>query len=57
MKQAPPAKDQDDGLVSLSVRVEPEIADRLKIVATAEDRTVAAVLRRLIRNHIDQAVA
>lgn len=57
MKQVPQTKDQDDGLVSLSVRVEPELADRLKIVATAEDRTVAAVLRRLIRNHIDQAAA
>lgn len=49
-------------LVSLSVRVEQDVADRFKVIADANDRPVAAHLRRLIKEHVglipeDKAVA
>jgi predicted DNA-binding protein len=49
MKQ--PARDPD--LVSLSVRVPRDLADRLKVIADDHDRPVAAHVRRLIKEHID----
>lgn len=44
-----------DNLVSLSVRVTPDMADELKLVADAADRPVAAEIRRLIRVRLDEA--
>ena len=40
-------------LVSLSVRVTRETADALKAIADREDRSIAAEIRRLIRDRID----
>lgn len=39
-------------LVSLSVRVSPETAERLRAIADAEFRPVAAEIRRLIEEHV-----
>lgn len=44
-------------LVTVSVRITRDLADRLKIVADREDRAVAAEIRRLIRERVDQAEA
>ena len=44
-------------LVSLSVRVPAETADRLKEIAEAEYRPVAAEIRRLIEQRVDEAAA
>lgn len=49
MKQAP----QEPDLVSLSVRVPRETADRLKVIADREFRPVAAEIRRLIQERVD----
>lgn len=49
MKQAP-----QEELVSLSVRVPRDLADRLKAVADAEFRPVAAEIRRLIQVRVDE---
>lgn len=49
MKQADPEPD----LVSLSVRVPRETAERLKVIADASFRPVAAELRRLIQERVD----
>lgn len=51
MKQADSTEEQD--LVSLSVRVPRATAERLKVVADASYRPVAAELRRLIQEHVD----
>ena len=53
MKQAP----QPEELVSLSVRVTAETARLLREIAAAEDRPVAAHIRRLIKEHVDQYAA
>lgn len=45
----------DEELVSLSVRVSPVMARRLKELADAEFRPVAAEIRRLIQERIDAA--
>lgn len=51
MKQAPvPEPD----LVSLSVRVPRDTADRLKVIADSEFRPVAAEIRRLIQERVDE---
>lgn len=42
-------------LVSLSVRVPQRTADRLKEIAEAEYRPLAAELRRLIQERVDAA--
>lgn len=42
-------------LVSLSVRVTPDLAARLKAVADADFRPVAAELRRMIQERVDLA--
>ncbi len=42
-------------LVSLSVRVPRQTADRLKAIADADFRPVAAEIRRLIQERVDQA--
>lgn len=42
-------------LVSLSVRVPRETADRLKAIADAEYRPVAAEIRRLIQERVDRS--
>jgi hypothetical protein len=52
MKQPIPT----DGLVSLSVRVPAETAALLRESAAAEDRPVAAHIRRLIKEHVEQYV-
>jgi predicted DNA-binding protein len=43
------------GLVSLSIRVPQDVADRLKELAGAEYRPVAAEIRRLIEERIAAA--
>lgn len=53
MKQEP----QSVNLVSLSVRVRRETADRLKEIADAEFRPVAAELRRMIEQRVADADA
>lgn len=53
MKQAP----QPEELVSLSVRVTEETARLLRESAAAEDRPVAAHIRRLIKQHVDEYAA
>lgn len=50
MKQADNQELAD--LVTLSVRVSRDTADRLKVVADREYRPVAAEIRRLIENRI-----
>lgn len=50
MKQA----DSAEELVTLSVRVSRDTADRLKVIADREYRPVAAELRRLIQERVDQ---
>lgn len=45
-------KQVPDDLVTLSVRVTRSTADRLKLIADAEYRPVAAEMRRLIEEHI-----
>lgn len=45
----------EEELVSLSVRVTREMADRLKAIADSEYRPLAAELRRLIQARIDSA--
>ncbi len=42
-------------LVSFSVRIEAELAQRLRAKAWAEDRPVAAHIRRLIRDDVGDA--
>lgn len=54
MKQA---QSEDQDLVSLSVRVPREMADRLKEAADHADRPVAAHIRRLIKEHLDHLEA
>lgn len=54
MKQA---KASQTNLVSLSVRVERSTAERLKAIADAEYRPVAAEIRRLIQVRVDEAEA
>ena len=54
MKQAP---QPEPDLVSLSVRVPAEMASRLKEAADREDRPVAAHIRRLIKEHLDEVAA
>lgn len=54
MKQVPP---NDQALVSLSVRVPRETAERLKEIAEASFRPVAAEMRRLIQEHVDRNAA
>jgi predicted transcriptional regulator len=44
-----------DGLVSLSVRITPELAAAFKEIADREDRPVAAEMRRLIRQRVDDS--
>ncbi len=44
--------EEKSNLVSLSVRVEEETAEKLREIADAEFRPVAAELRRLIEGHI-----
>mgnify|MGYP001077743239 CR=1 FL=1 len=41
-------------MVSLSVRVTPDMAAALKEIADREDRPIAAELRRMIRERIDR---
>jgi predicted transcriptional regulator len=41
-------------LVSLSVRVPKDTADRLKVIADRSFRPVAAEMRRLIQEHVDR---
>lgn len=53
MKQEPP----EVNLVSLSVRVPRATADRLREIAEAEYRPVAAEIRRLIQERVDLADA
>lgn len=43
----------DPDLVSLSVRVPRETADRLREIADSEFRPVAAEIRRLIQERVD----
>ncbi len=38
--------------VHVSVRVPEALADALERIAAAEDRTVSAEVRRIIRNHV-----
>ena len=45
-----------DDLVSLSVRVPRDTAERLKAIADAEFRPVAAEIRRLIQERVDQEI-
>ena len=54
MSQAPPDTNSPD-FVFLSVRVTRDTADRLKRVADAEYRPVAAEIRRLIETRIAEA--
>ncbi len=57
MKQAAPQSPQ---LETFSVRLEPELAQRLRAKALAEDRPIAAHIRRLIRDDVgdeDQVAA
>jgi predicted DNA-binding protein len=44
-------------LVSLSVRVPQETADRLKVIADREYRPVAAELRRMIEERVAEEAA
>jgi predicted transcriptional regulator len=52
MKQANSA---EPDLVTLTVRVSRDTADRLRVIAEAEYRPVAAELRRLIQTRVDEA--
>jgi hypothetical protein len=45
----------EEELVSLSVRVSRDMADKLKAIADSEFRPVAAEIRRLIQERIDGA--
>ena len=47
-------KQPQSDLVTYSVRLDRETAQRLRAIAEAEHRTVAAELRRLIEAHIEQ---
>jgi predicted DNA-binding protein len=47
-------KEKRPSLVTFSVRLERETAERLRKVADSEHRTVAAELRRLIEAHIEK---
>jgi predicted DNA-binding protein len=49
MKQAPEGAD----LVPISVRVPRETADRLRVIADREYRSVAAEVRRMIEQRVD----
>lgn len=53
LKQPP----QTDDLVSLSVRVKRETAERLKEIADRDYRPVAAEIRRLIQERVDRDAA
>ena len=53
-KQAPP---NDEDLVTLSVRVSRTTADRLKKVADANYRPVAAHMRLLIESDVARAIS
>ena len=50
MRKQPP---EEERLVSLSVRVPQDTADRLKVIADREYRPVAAEIRRLIQERVD----
>lgn len=45
---------RDDEFVSISVRVTRDLADQFKAVADSEFRPVAAELRRLMQERVDQ---
>ncbi len=51
MKQEPQGEPEFE---TLTVRVPREMADRFRAIAEQEDRPVAAELRRLIRQRIDE---
>ena len=39
---------------NMSLRLEPELAERLDVVAELEERTVSDVIREAIRAHVDE---
>lgn len=57
MRQGVHPPEVRDDLVSLSVRVPRDTAERLKAIADREFRPVAAEIRRLIQERVDQDAA
>lgn len=53
MKQHTKTDSSEINLVSLSVRVPKDMADKLKIIADRADRAVAAEIRRVLRDHVE----
>ena len=43
------------GKILINFEVSPELHDKLRDMAAQEDRTISAVLRRIINHHINQA--
>lgn len=50
------AGSSETNLVSLSVRVPKDMAEKLKVIADRADRAVAAEIRRVLRDHVDADV-
>jgi predicted transcriptional regulator len=43
------------GCVLINFEIAPDLHDKLRELAILEDRTISAVLRRLIKQHLSQA--